>query len=145
GMIAHQPQNGVGPILALGNRGVTRSLALGFRYPNLRLRKFQPDFRIGFSLGDFLAGKLPGGDRVETLDALRGFAIGDGLYFKRMKLAELRDLVEAQCGIVDKPDGCRLRHEKLLCHEYNPPVRPLRGRGPWMKPPIPGNWRPYNR
>jgi hypothetical protein len=100
---------------------------------------------LAFGGRDFLARKLAGGHRVEALDALRGFAVGDCLDLERVKFAELGDLIEAQRGVVDKPDGGRLWHEKLLCHEYNPPVRPRRGRGPWMKPPFPGNRRSYNR
>ena len=145
GMVAHQPEDGIGPVLALGHRGVARSLALGLGNPNLGFGEFQLEIGIGFRRRNLFAGQLSGGDRVEALDALRGLAIGDRLHLKRVKLAELRDLVEAQCSVVNEPDGGRLRHEKLLCHEYNPPVRPLRGRGPWMKPPFPGNRRRYNR
>ena len=45
--------------------------------------------RIAFGAGDFVARQLAGGDRVEALDALRRFTIGDRLDFERVQLAEL--------------------------------------------------------
>ena len=63
------------------------------------------------------------------IDALRRFTVGNGLDFQRMQFAELGNLVERQSSIVDKPDGCRFRHEQLLSHGYSPSVRPRRCRG----------------
>ena len=52
----------------------------------------------------------------ETLDALRGFAVGDRLYFQRMQSAQFGDLVERQGRVVHEPYGSRLGHEQLLRH-----------------------------
>ncbi len=93
-MVAYQPENGVRTILSLGNGGVARALALGFRHTNLGLRKLQTVGRIALGPGDFLARQLAGADRVEALDALSGLAVGDRLDLKRVQLAELGDLVE---------------------------------------------------
>ncbi len=72
--------------------------------------------RVGFGAGNFLARQLAGGDRIEALDALCTFAVGDGFHFKRVQLAELCNLLERQGSIVDKPDGGRLGHQQLLGH-----------------------------
>ncbi|MCY1305160.1 hypothetical protein D9M70_549490 [compost metagenome] len=76
-----------------------------------------------FCASDLVTRKLARGNRVEALDALRGFTVGDRLYFKRVQLAKLRDLVEGQRGIVNEPDGCCLGHKQLLSHGYSPFVR----------------------
>ena len=116
GMIAHQPKDGVRPILALGHRCVTRAAALGFGNANLRIGDLDLVVRIGFALGDFGARQLAGGDGIETLDALRGLPVGNGLHFKRMKLAKLGNLFEGKRGVIDEPHGGRFRHQQLLGH-----------------------------
>ena len=50
--------------------------------------------QIDLGVRDLLARQLPGQDRVETLDALRGVAVGDRLHLERMQHAEMRDLLE---------------------------------------------------
>ena len=67
--------------------------------------------------GDFLAGELAGRDRIIALDARRHFAVGDPFDFKRMQFAELCNLIEGQRGVLDKPDGGRLRHQWRVAHE----------------------------
>jgi hypothetical protein len=42
---------------------------------------------------------------------LRGVAIRNRLYFQRVQLAKLGNLVERQRGVVQQPDGGRLRHQ----------------------------------
>ncbi|MOA22849.1 hypothetical protein D3C78_1434390 [compost metagenome] len=85
--------------------------------------------RIGFGTGDFVAGKLSGCDRIEALDALRGFTVGNCLDFKRMQFAERGDLIERQRGVVNQPYSRSFWHEQLLSHRYSPSVRPRRCRG----------------
>jgi hypothetical protein len=115
-MVAHQPQDRVRAVLALGDRRVARALLAQFRHHVFRLRDLQLVVRIAFGLGDFLARQLAGIDRVEALDALRRFAVRDRLHLKRVQLAELGDLVEGQRRVVDEPDGGRLGHQKRVCH-----------------------------
>src|SRR5690606_7813168 len=71
----------------------------------------------GFAFGDLVAGKLAGHHRVEALDALRRLTVGDRLHLERVKLAELGDLVERQCRVVDQPDSSRLGHQECAGHE----------------------------
>jgi hypothetical protein len=71
---------------------------------------------VGLGARDLVAGELAGHDRVHALDALGRFAVGDGADLERVQLAELRDLVEGQGGVVDEPDGGRLRHQKRFRH-----------------------------
>ncbi len=121
GMIAHQPEDGVRPVLAARHRRVARALLrLGFGQAHFRLGDVQLIVRVGFGGGDFLAGQLPGEDRIEPLDALRGVAVGDRLHFERMQVAQLRDLVERQRRILDQPHGCRFRHQGRGRHSKSP-------------------------
>lgn len=85
--------------------------------------------RVAFSAGDLVSGKLSGRDRVEALDALRRFTVGDCLDFERMQFAERGDLIERQRGVVYQPYSRSFWHEQLLSHRYSPSVRPRRGRG----------------
>jgi hypothetical protein len=96
--------------------------------------------RVGFGAGDLVAGELTGGDRVEPLDALCGFAVSDRLDLERVQLAELGDLVERQRRVIDQPDGGRLWHEQLLSHGYSPCVVRAGVAGRGSKPLISGNW-----
>ncbi|EGE58255.1 flagellin C protein [Rhizobium etli CNPAF512] len=138
-MVANEPEDGVRAVLTLGNRGVTRAAALGFRHPHLRFGQLELVVRIGFGAGDFVAGKLTGRNRIEALDALRRFAIGNRLDLERVKFAELRDLIERQRRVVDKPDGGRLRHEQCLSHGYSPSIVRA-GRGPWIVTTMSGKY-----
>jgi len=67
--------------------------------------------RIGFGGGYLLAGQLAGEDRIEPFDALGSVAVSDRLHFQRMQVAQLRDLVERQRGILDQPHGGCFRHQ----------------------------------
>ena len=69
---------------------------------------------------DLLARELAGQHRVEPLDPLRGVAVGDRLHFERVQLAEIGDLVERQRGVLDEPDGGRLRHQRRGRHGKSP-------------------------
>ena len=82
-------------------------------------------FGIGLGLLDLLAGQLAGQDRVETLDALRGVAVGNRLHLERVQLAEIGDLVEGQASVLDQPDGGRLGHQRCVSHsEISSVLRP---------------------
>jgi hypothetical protein len=67
---------------------------------------------ISLGVGDLLARQLPGQHRVKTFNSLRRVAIGDRLHFEHVKFAEIGDLVERQSGVLDEPDGGRLRHQR---------------------------------
>src|SRR5207302_6371499 len=62
------------------------------------------------------AAQLPGQHRIEALDALGGVAVGDRLDLERMQFAEVRDLIERKRGVLDQPDGGRLRHQRRTGH-----------------------------
>ena len=131
-MVAHQPENGVRTILALGNRGVARALAFGFRHANLGRCDLQLVRRIFLGPFDLVARELSVHQRIQPLDPLSRLAIGDRLDLQRVHRAEFCDLVEGKRGVVDEPDGRRFRHQELLGHEYNPSHVPLRRGGAWM-------------
>jgi hypothetical protein len=57
------------------------------------------------------------GDRIVAHDALRDFAIGDGLDLQRVHAAEFRDLGEGQCRLFDQPHGGGLRHQGQCIHD----------------------------
>ena len=101
--------------------------------------------QIVIAAGDFVARQLAGDDRVHALDALRRFAVGNGLHLERMQRAELRDLVEGKRRVVDQPDGGRLGHQQRVGHEQILLVRPRPGAGGGLKPPNRENRGVYNR
>src|SRR6202158_6249588 len=146
-MIAHQPQNGIGPVLPARYRRVTRTLfaaTVGLRDLDLLLRDLERDVVIGFRFADLLARELPGQNRVEAFDSLRGVAVGDRLHLERMQLAEFGDLVERQRGVVQKPDGGRLRHQRGCGRHGNisSTLRPPAGRSTRSSMMI-GKWPEY--
>jgi len=96
------------------HRRVARALLAargGAGQRHLGIDQLQRGRRVGFDGGDLLAGQLAGGDRVEALDALGGIAVGDGFDLERVQLAEFRDLVERQRGIVQQPHGGGFGHQ----------------------------------
>ena len=72
--------------------------------------------RILLARCDLLARQLTGGDRIMALDAGRDLAVGDALHFQRVQLTEIGDLVEAERGVLDEPDGGRLGHQRRVVH-----------------------------
>src|SRR5690554_3118660 len=117
GMIAYQPLDGVGTLIAAGNRGVARALALGSGDANLGFAELEAVGRIGFGLFDLFARQLTVLDRVGAHDAAGDVAIGNTLNFERMQCAEGGDLVERQRSVVDEPNGSRLGHQQWLGHD----------------------------
>ena len=65
---------------------------------------------------DFFTRQLTRRDRIETTNASAHLAIRDSLDLKRMQLAEFRDLIERQGGVLHQPDGGRLGHERRIAH-----------------------------
>ena len=100
-------------------------------------------FGIVLRLVDLLARQLPGQDRVEALDPLRGVAVGDRLHFKRVQLAEIGDLVERQRGIVQQPDGGRLRHQRAAVAMAKSPLCSARPPGEAFVISDDGKWPEY--
>ncbi len=116
-MVAHEPENGVGAVLAPRHRRVARAaLLLRLRHAQLGMGELQPRSLVGFGALDLVAGELAGEDRVEPLDALRRVTVGDRLYFERVQLAEIGDLIERQGRVLDQPDGGGFRHQRLVRH-----------------------------
>jgi hypothetical protein len=121
GMIAHQPQDRARPLMAARHRRVARALLLGGRrQDDLALLELEAMVRVLLALLDFLAGQLSAGNRVGALDALGGVAVGDGADLQRVHLGEIGDLVEGQRGVVQQPDGSRLRHQRRVAHGKSP-------------------------
>ena len=115
GVVAQQPEDGVGPVLAARHRRVARPLlALLLRQLHARFGQLQAVVRVLLGLLDLLAGQLARVIGSEPLDAGRDFAVGDALHLERVKLAEVGDLLERQRCVLDEPDGCRLRHQRSL-------------------------------
>jgi len=114
-MVADQPIDRIGFVLALADRRVTRG-ALQTHIGHLVLggRHLEALARIFFRFGDLLAGQLAAGDRVLALDALGHVLVGDALHFQRMQAAEIGDLLKGQSGIVHQPDGGGLGHQGLV-------------------------------
>ena len=115
-MVAHQPENGVGPVLAFGQRRVARPLAFGCRDTNLGVRQSQLVGRIGLALFDFRTRDLAADNRIQPLDALRCLIIGNRADFQRVQAAEFRNLVEGEGGVVNQPDGGRFGHQRFVGH-----------------------------
>ena len=51
-----------------------------------------------------------------TANAGRDLAVGDALHLERMQFAEIGDLIEGQRGVLDEPNGRRLRHQRGVAH-----------------------------
>src|SRR5215208_2386261 len=145
-MIAHQPQDGVGTVLAARNRRIARALfALGLGQAHFRLRQLQLGVGIGLGLLDLLAGELGGEDRIEALDALRSVAVGDRFHLQRVQVAELGDLVERQSGVLNEPDRGSLGHQRCNSHnEISSALRPPPDRKRSLVPStMTGKWPEY--
>jgi hypothetical protein len=118
-MVLQEPENGVRPVLpARDGRIAGPALRLHDRHLHLRLGEFQPVGAVFLGPRDLLARQLSGGDGIHALDAVRHVAIGDALHLENMQAAELRDLLEAEGGVIDEPDGRRLGHERSAVHGY---------------------------
>ena len=96
-----QPGDGVRLVAALGHRHIAWPLGAGDRLGQGALGRHQAQTLIGAAALDFLARHLAVGYRVETLHAGIDLAVGDGLHLKRMQLAKVGDLIEAESGIID--------------------------------------------
>ena len=117
GMIAHQPEDGVGPILTTRYRCVARALLfLRLWKSDLGIEQLEPVVRIGDAFLDLFAAELAGEYGIEPLDALRRIAIGDSLHLERMKLAKIGDLIKRERGVLDQPDGGCFRHQRCGGH-----------------------------
>jgi hypothetical protein len=128
-MVAQQPQDGIGTVMAARHWRVARAALFGAGGDHGFGRlNFQFQRRIFFGCRDLFAGQLAGLQRVEALDALRSFAIGDGFHLEGMQRAELGDLIEGECGVVDQPDGGRFGHQKCFGHWWNPSKKALQAR-----------------
>ena len=73
----------------------------------------QPFSATGISRRDLLAGELAVGHRVHADDSDGDFAIGNRLHLEGVHVAEVGNLLEAQSGVLDEPDGGRLRHQGM--------------------------------
>ena len=129
-MVAHQPEDRVRAVLPARHRRVARALlALGDRQPDLGVQELEPVLLVALRLLDLLAAELAGLDRIEPLDSLRGVAVGNRLHLERVQLAEIRDLVERQRGVLDQPNGGRFGHQGCWLGHGNSPLRSARPTG----------------
>ena len=118
GMVAQQPENGVGPVLPARQRRIARAaLLLELGQAHLGGGERQAMARVLLGFGDLLAGELARGDRVVALDAGRHFAVGDAFDLEGVQFAELGDLIERQRGVFDQPDGRRFGHQRRFAHD----------------------------
>src|SRR5262249_61037758 len=83
------------------------------------IEKLEPVVRIGNAPLDLFAAELTREYRVQSLDPLRRIAIGNCLYFERMQIAEVGDLIERQGGVFKQPHGGRFRHQRNCNHWLN--------------------------
>ena len=111
GMVADDPVDAVGLVLALRHRGVAR--ALGAAHGVGLLVHDQPIIGVGGALLDLGVGQLVGADRVAAGELGRRGVVGDRLDLEDVQPAEFGDLFEAERGVVDQPGGGRVRHEGL--------------------------------
>jgi hypothetical protein len=93
-MIAHQPLDGIGALVATRNWSIARALALAGGHVDLGLAQLEAIIGVGLGLFNLLAGQLPVLDRVDTHDAAGDVAIGNALDFERVQRAEGSDLLE---------------------------------------------------
>jgi hypothetical protein len=93
-VVAHQPLDGIGALVAPRNRRTARAFALGGSNANLGLAQLEAIVRVGLGLLDFFAGELAILDWVHTHDAAGHVAIGDALDLQRMQRAKGSDLLE---------------------------------------------------
>jgi hypothetical protein len=88
---------------------------------------------VGFAARDLLARQLAGHDRVHALDALRRFAVGDGLHLKRVQRAELAIWSKDSAVLSTSQTAVALGMSKGIGHRKYPLVRPRPWRGRWVK------------
>src|SRR5690606_4453850 len=94
GVVAHQPLDGVGPLVAARNRRVTGAFALGRGDANLGLAQLHAVTGVGLGLFDLFTGQLAVLDRVDAHDAAGDVTIGNALNFERVQRTECGDLLE---------------------------------------------------
>ncbi len=111
GVELDQPGDRRRAVLALGERGVARALALLLAVGGGVVEEPEVVGRVGLAALDLLGGELAVRDRVEALDALRHLAVGDAVDLELVQPGELGDLPEGQRGVLDQPDGGRLLHQ----------------------------------
>src|ERR1700730_11422306 len=71
GVVAQQPENGIGAVLAPRYRRIARPfLALRLRQPHLWIGELETIVAVVLRLFDFLARQLPGQNGIQALDAL---------------------------------------------------------------------------
>ena len=110
-MVAQYPGNAIGLVLTLGHRRITRALGPADRLA--ALGDLQRIVGIGLALANFLDREFvrPHGIARGIFDARR--IIGDSLDLQHVQAAEIRDLGEAEGGILDQPASSGMRHKRL--------------------------------
>jgi hypothetical protein len=111
GMVADQPGDSIGLVLALRQRRV--AWPLGPADLVGRLLDLELVVRILLSLLDLLVSQLAGADRVAARQLGRSRIVGDRLHFQDVQAAEFGDLLERQRAVVDQPGCGRMGHQGL--------------------------------
>ena len=114
-----QPQDRCGAILALGQGRIPRAAALFLANCRSVELELQLVHRILLGLVDFVLCQLVVGDRIEPFHTGGDISVGDALYFQLVHLGEIRDLLEAERGVIHQPDRCGLGHQGF-CHVTSP-------------------------
>ena len=118
-MIADDPGDAVGLVLALRDRGVARPLgAADVDRGTLHLQAIR---RIGLAFLDLAMGQLARMDRIAPGVLRAGEVVRHCLDLEDVQAAEIGDLLEAERGIVDQPGSGRMRHQGSgLGHGFSP-------------------------
>ena len=120
-MMAQEPKNSVGPVVAARHRRVfRRPLGPHLGDVHLRPRQLQPVGGVSLRAGDLLARELAGGYRIRAANAVRDIAVGNALHLQNMQAAKVRDLLEGERGVLDEPNGCGFRHQRSVGHKFPP-------------------------
>ena len=110
-MVADQPGDAVGLVLALGDRRVARPLG-AHRLVGLAVH---PELVIGIGLAalDLVLGELARAQRIAAGELGGGGVVGDRLHFEDVQAAKFGDLLEGERAVVDQPGSGRVGHERL--------------------------------
>ena len=113
GVEFHQPQDRRRTVLPLGQRRITRTAALFLTHSGRIV--FQCQFVHGIFLGrlDFLGRQLVVGDRIKALHTGRHIAIRNALHFQLMQFTKIGDLLEADGGVINQPNGGCFCHDRF--------------------------------
>jgi hypothetical protein len=96
-VIAQQPQDRIGPVLAARDGGVAwAGFGLDLGDVDFGVGELEPVTMILLRALDFLARELPAGNGVHAFDAVSYVAVGDALHLQHVQAAKFGDLLKSQ-------------------------------------------------